>query len=179
MQAPKTTSTVIAGTMDLLVTIVTHPPKIPRSRLLLPLSPETIQVTKPKSNDPLNALLREAMFQQRAKVQVKTVVLPTTKSSDEALDLYRNPLNWTQARIVSLIHRSPEGREVFLGVFTELVNNRAKARRLIPSHVTPTSTLPRETVTGDYWLHPQVYQPPADSPREIAAIRARCRELLG
>lgn len=134
---------------------------------------------KTKSNDPLQILLREAMHQQRTRVQVTLVQTsslsqvtstPPTRQCDRP--------QWKETRTVSLIHRSPQGRETFLGVFTEVQNDLLKARRLLPANKTAHGTLPKEVVTGDYWLHQQVPPSHEDTAQEVRAIEERFKELM-
>lgn len=129
----------------------------------------------PRTPDPLNQLLRQAMFQQRQKVKVQ---VQKPQFPDPVYDLYA-PINWIPSRTLALIHSSPDGRETFLGVFIELRNERAKVRRLIRDHSgTSHGTLPREVVSGPHWLRPKVYEPVEDSEQEIEAIRNRFHELM-
>lgn len=132
----------------------------------------------PRSNDPLNQLLRKALHEQRGRPQPTPPPRPLPPR-DPVCDLYSSPLNWTQGKRVSLIHRSSDGRETFLGVFTELLNERAKVRRLVRDHEAKAhGPLPREIVSGPYWLRSQVHVPPADSSEELRSIRERFLELM-
>lgn len=133
-----------------------------------------------RSLDPLNQLLRQAMYAHRQKVQVQKISPSPPANSPKPLGLYDNPLNWTQGRTISLIHRSPQGSETFLGVFIEMKNERAKVRRWIRDH-SPQShgpALPREVVYGSYWVQSKMREPKPDSQEEIESIRARYRELM-
>lgn len=133
---------------------------------------------KPKSNDPLQILLRNAMHQMRGKVSV-TLSAKQSLSQSKTVELRQcERPQWTPTRLVALIHRSPQGRETYLGVFQELKSDLFKARRLVPSDKTAHGALPREVVTQDYWLHPQVHTAAADSPEEVRAIEARFADLL-
>ena len=128
-----------------------------------------------RSHDPLTQLLRQALYQQKQQVQIIKQSPPP-----EPLGIYNNPLNWTRSRTLALIHVSPDGRETFLGVFTELKNERAKVRRLVRDHSPKPHgpALPREVVSGPYWLRPQVRETPTDSEAEEKAIRDRFAELM-
>lgn len=135
---------------------------------------------KLKSNDPLNQLLREALFQQRNKVKVivekplaSNVPLPELKQCER-------PEAWRVTRSISLVHRSPQGRETFLGVFIEMKSDRFSARRLVPAHGQVHGSIKdREIVRDDWWLHQQVKPVHQDSPEELKAIRERFNELMG
>lgn len=130
---------------------------------------------KLKSNDPLQVLLREALHQQKNRVAITLVTKPTgTRVSSRQCDRPQ----WTETRLVSLVHRSPQGRETFLGVYTEMRNDLLKARRLVPTDKTAHGTLPKEVVTGDYWLHQQTFTPPPDTAQEVQAITERFIELM-
>jgi len=131
----------------------------------------------PRSNDSLNKLLREALHQQAKKISICPAPKPPPAVAKG--DLYRTESNWVQGKTLLLIHRSPDGRESFLGIYIELLNPRASARRLIPAKGTVHGSVKeKEIVSGDYWIHPQVFHPPLTSPREAAEITARFRELI-
>jgi len=85
---------------------------------------------------------------------------------------------WKETRLVSLIHRSHDGQETYLGVFTELRNERIHARRLVPFNGAAPEGVPREFVTGDFWLKPKETPQYLDSPQEVEAIRQRFHELM-
>lgn len=57
-------------------------------------------------------------------------------------------------------------------------NDLLKARRLVPAHKTAHGSLPKEVVTGDWWLHQQVFTPPEDTAAEVRAIEERFKELM-
>lgn len=128
-----------------------------------------------KSNDPLNQLLRQALHEQKSRV---TVTLLGTNSQISGPSRQCDRPQWTTTRLVSLVHRSAQGRETFLGVYTEMKNDLLKARRLVPSDKTAHGSLAKEVVTGDWWLHPQVYQPLPETAREVREIEARFKELM-
>lgn len=133
---------------------------------------------KPKSNDPLQLLLRSALHEMRSKVLVtSSKVSSTSPNTTPQLRQCERP-SWTPGRLVALIHLAPTGRRTYLGVFQELKSDLFKARRLVPAHQTAHGKLPEEIVTKDYWLHPQVHIAAADSPDEVRAIEARFAELL-
>jgi hypothetical protein len=124
----------------------------------------------------LDDLLRHALhLQKKSRIQVK-IERPLVK--DPVYDLYTNPANWRAGEPVSLVHKGPDGREVFLGIFLSMHNDRAHVRRLVPAHATIQGAK-REVVSGDYWLHEQVtYIAQEETARERAEIEARFKELM-
>lgn len=129
----------------------------------------------PRSNDPLNKLLRDALHQQKGKISITVKPQPCSPVGD----LYKTESNWVQGKTIQLIHRAKNGHESFLGVYVELLNPRASARRLIPAHGTVHGSIRcREVVQGDYWLHPQVTIPRKETPREVKEITERFHELM-
>lgn len=133
-----------------------------------------------RSQDPLNQLLRKAMWEQKQRIAVQVLKPVQTKPTTPALGLYDDPRNWTQSRRIALIHRSPQGSETFLGVFIEVRNERAKVRRWLRDRSPQAhgSALPREVVSGPYWLQSQVCEPVVDTQEEIERIKARYYELM-
>lgn len=132
----------------------------------------------PRSNDPLNKLLRDALHQQVKKI---TVVATSPRALPHITpgDLYRTESNWVQGKTILLIHKAEDGHESFLGIYIELLNPRASARRLIPAHGTVHGSVKnREIVKGDYWIHPQIPAPQPTSSRERREIRQRFNELM-
>jgi hypothetical protein len=126
----------------------------------------------------LNALLREALkHQSKHKITIK---VERPKVKDPVYDLYTNPQNWRTGEPVALVHRDRStGRESFLGVFFSLHNDRAHARRLVPSHGTIKGAVRREVVVGDYWLHEQRALLEVEvSRRERKELEARFNELM-
>lgn len=133
---------------------------------------------KPKSNDPLQILLRQALYQQKIKVNVlyqKSTIAP--RDVQQYVPQCKRP-EWTPGRLIALVHQSSQGRRTYLGVFQELKSDLFKARRLVPSDAQAHGTLPVEIVTQDYWLYPKVHVAAADSPDEVRAIEARFAELM-
>jgi hypothetical protein len=132
---------------------------------------------KLKSNDPLQQLLREAMHQHRGQVSGNTTKVLTASAVPELKQCERKN-EWTTSGTVALIHRDLKGRETYLGAYELQISSLFKARRFVPAHSTPHGKLPKEVVTGDYWLHQQVAPPTVDTVQEVKAIEARFKELM-
>lgn len=134
---------------------------------------------KLKSNDPLNALLRQALYEKKVSVKLQ----PMKLTGHDPHDLYQSSA-WKPGRLLVLIYVDSSGVKSLLGLFQEMLNQRAKARRLVrPDKETCAKTmnlsaLPREEVTGDHWLKVQRRTPRQESPDEVRALRARFTELL-
>lgn len=131
---------------------------------------------KLKSNDPLQLLLREAMHAQRIKASGSSSL--EKLSPQPILKQCERKDQWTIQGTVALIHRDLKGRETYLGAYDVQVSHLFRARRFMPSHATPHGKLPREVVSGDYWLHQQTFVPPEESLHEVQAIERRFKELM-
>lgn len=108
--------------------------------------------------DPLDALLADALIQEKCRAPKKAKSLPTKddRSLTPKLRLtagFYDPDNWETVRTIALIH-SPSN--TLLGNFNELIYRpNPKTRRLVRVE-SPTATEGTETVTGDWWLQQEV-----------------------
>ena len=123
--------------------------------------------------DPLDQLLSQVK-KQNAKAKVERAAQKKLEPQGSIYDAEY----WTPGRTIQLIHRSPDGHERFLGLFTEMLHPRMKARRLIPLSGQKTGIPMREVVEGDWWIHAQLPVQRVDTPREIEEITARFHELI-
>lgn len=150
--------------------------------------------TKFKSNDPLQALLREALHKQ--KVEIKPQPRDPMRAFKDKHSIYDSPA-WKPGRLVALVHVSDNGERTKLGIFQEHINERAHGRRFVPwtgpepmfhtftciKAIDPARRCDciqaaEEIVHGRYWL--EVRQPPVhiESSRELHELRERFEELL-
>lgn len=85
-------------------------------------------------------------------------------------------MEWKVGQTVCLIHRSEDGTETALGLFTEYLRNGSRWLRPSADTLTPHHS---EIVTGSWWLNPCIREiPVSDSPSEVKAIRSRFEMLI-
>lgn len=120
----------------------------------------------------LDALLkqakREAHFRKERAAKSKALQPKVAIKRQAEMD-------WRPGKTVCLIHKSPDGTETALGLFTEYLRNGSRWLRPSADTLSPDHT---EIVTGSWWLHPSIREIPVDSPSEVQAIRARFETLI-
>jgi hypothetical protein len=122
--------------------------------------------------DDLEALLKQAKkeaFKAKERRQKARALVPKLVIKRQA------DQEWTQGQTLCLIHRTSDGTETALGLFTEYLRNGSRWLRPSAETISPHHT---EIVTGSWWLNPTIREIPVDSHHEVRAIRARFEMLI-
>lgn len=121
--------------------------------------------------DSLDLLLREALKQKVKEQSIKELNKKLEKIANEAHSAYNNEANWRFTRFLQLRCSDEQGNEVILGNFREYIYRSTTTRKLCRDESPVAYSPDIEYVTGNYWIHLDVADPPVQD--EESQIRIR------
>jgi hypothetical protein len=109
--------------------------------------------------DILKQLIMDIRKQQRQKRNLHPICLKGSSPHIPTIPKKKIPGNWTEGRLVSLVHKETNQA---LGIFREHLRLSDNSRRLVPFTGKEGIVGHVETVSGSHWLRPLIKPIPND-----------------